>query len=256
MMKSDVQGSGEPLVFVPGGLTGWLSWIPFAVRLSATRKTVRLQLISVQSGLDASDLPVGYSLRTETQAMGAELERLGLDSPVDIVGWSQGAVVALDYALEHPERVRSLALIEPPAFWTLGADDPEVKTIADSTAGFVGEISEAQLENFLGITGLQPPGKSAIDLPSWPTWVQHRQSLRGIPFVNRHTDSIDRLSRVKCPVLLVKGTGSAPVLHRVIDSLVERLPNAEVAEFAGGHAPHIVSAEAFMERLSEFLPAC
>lgn len=36
-----------------------------------------------------------------------------LDSPLDICGLSLGAVLALNYALDHPERVNSLALIAP-----------------------------------------------------------------------------------------------------------------------------------------------
>ncbi len=30
----EVTGQGDPIVLVPGGLSGWLSWIPFAERLS------------------------------------------------------------------------------------------------------------------------------------------------------------------------------------------------------------------------------
>jgi hypothetical protein len=43
VLQYDVKGEGEPLVLVPGGLTGWLSWIPHAERLAATRKTIRVQ---------------------------------------------------------------------------------------------------------------------------------------------------------------------------------------------------------------------
>ena len=35
-MQAEVTGNGEPLVLVPGGLTGWLGWEAHAQRLSAT----------------------------------------------------------------------------------------------------------------------------------------------------------------------------------------------------------------------------
>ncbi len=44
----EVTGQGEPIVLMPGGLSGWLSWIPFAERLSTERMVVRAQLRSVE----------------------------------------------------------------------------------------------------------------------------------------------------------------------------------------------------------------
>jgi pimeloyl-ACP methyl ester carboxylesterase len=37
----------------------------------------------------------------------------------DIIGMSHGGVIAIVYALDDPRRVRTLILIEPPAFWML-----------------------------------------------------------------------------------------------------------------------------------------
>lgn len=54
------------------------------------------------------------------------------------------------------------------------------------------------------------------------------------------------------PVLFVKGTGSTPWLHNVIDVLSEKLPNSKVVEFTGGHAPHIVSTKLFINELKKF----
>ena len=54
------------------------------------------------------------------------------------------------------------------------------------------------------------------------------------------------------PVLLVKGTGSMPLFHRIVDELGRQLPNAQVVELPAGHAPHIVSMEPFLERLAAF----
>ena len=63
-MLTEVTGEGEPLVLVPGGLTGWASWMPFAERLAPSRKVVRVQLLSVQLGLEGRPLPTDYSPKT------------------------------------------------------------------------------------------------------------------------------------------------------------------------------------------------
>jgi hypothetical protein len=83
--------------------------------------------------------------------------------------------------------------------------------------------------------------------------VKHRQSLRSgdIPF--RHEGKIELVRAFEKPVLLVKGEGSSANLHTIIEVLAEEFPKAEVVTFAGGHAPHILSMEPFMERFTQFL---
>lgn len=45
-MKSQITGSGDPVVLVPDGLTGWLSWEPHAEQLSKGYRVIRPQLLS------------------------------------------------------------------------------------------------------------------------------------------------------------------------------------------------------------------
>lgn len=254
-MQSKVTGKGEPLVLVPGGLTGWLSWEPHAERLSATRKVVRTQLLNVQYGLENRVLPPDYSVRTESQALETTLDKLGLTMPLDLVAWSYGAAVTLDYALGHSERVRSLTLIEPPALWVLRAQgllDAEAKKTMAMLQTLSGDISELQLEQFMRSVGFVAPGKSTREMPQWPLFVKHRQSLRNSPAVVEHIDNPQRLHDFKRPVLLVKGTGSARFLHQIIDALATVLPKAQVVEMPAGHAPQAVSMDRFLERLATF----
>ncbi len=61
----------------------------------------------------------------EDFARDAELIAPLLDGGAHLVGHSYGGMVALCIASDHPETVRSLTLIEPPAY-TLAIDDPAV----------------------------------------------------------------------------------------------------------------------------------
>lgn len=252
-MQVEVIGNGPLLVLVPGGLTGWLSWEPHAKRLSSSRRVARVQLLNVESGLKGIRLPADYSVRTESRALKVTLDELQPSKPIDLVAWSYGALITLDYALHDADRVRSLTLIEPPAIWVLeGKFDAETRKTLDVLRRLHGDISEEQLEEFMYAVGFAPSGKSLRQLPQWPVWSRHRQSLRNSPAVLEHKDNLKMLENFHRPVLLVKGTGSAKFLHQIIDVLARKFPNAEVAEMPGGHSPQMVSMEKFLERLMVF----
>lgn len=72
------------------------------------------------------------------------------------------------------------------------------------------------------------------------------------PFVVSHQDEVERLKIFQQPTLLVKGTGSTPWLHQIIDGLAENIPQSRVVEFPGGHAPHLVSRDLFLLELEKF----
>jgi len=258
-MQLDAKGSGEPLVLVGGGLTGWASWVPHQQRLAGAREVIRAQPVAVQYGLDDATLPAGYSIRLESTALAAALAARGLAKPLDVVAWSYGAAISLDFALEHPERIRTLTLIEPPAIWVLGATgmlDPQAARESDELralyASMTGDVSEAQLAAFARQAGLVPPGKAPEQLPPWPSWVEHRRSLKTGDATWLHHDDAARLRRFDRPVLLVKGTGSSHFLHQIIDGLAATLPRATVIELPGGHAPQLVAMDDFLARLAEF----
>ncbi len=255
-MLSKITGQGKPIVLVPGGLTGWISWEKHAELLSKTRKVVRVQLLNVQLGFENKPLPPGYSVTTESGALAETLNELNPEKPFDIVGWSYGAMTTLDYILNYPENIRTVTLIEPPAYWVLrskGPLDNDAQKSAGELSAFDGDITEDLLDKFLGTVGFLQPGESARSLPQWETWKQYRQAVRNSPAVINFNDDARRLKEFPKPVLLVKGTGSAKFLHQIIDALHEYLPNSKVTEMPAGHAPHLVSMDRFMSELGEFL---
>jgi len=50
-MQCEVTGSGRPIVLVPGGLTGWVSWEPFVKSFSENRTVIRVSA-SVKSNAE------------------------------------------------------------------------------------------------------------------------------------------------------------------------------------------------------------
>ncbi len=254
-MQYKLTGDGMPLVLLPGGLTGSSSWDSFVPDLSVNNQVIQLQLISVQCGLENRDLPQNYSVRLESDAIAESLKDIGITNPTDFIGWSYGSFVLLDFALNHPQLVRSLTLIEPPAFWILKEhkrETQETSNIIKFMKTLNGDISEKQLEMFMITVGFAEPGVSLQEHPQWSNWLKHRKSLRNSGQVTMHTDKLERLLKFEAPVLLVKGSGSASFLHEIIELLGQDLPHTETVEFAGGHAPHIVAKDEFLRKVREF----
>ncbi len=257
-MKAETTGTGETIVLVPGGLTGWLSWEPHAKELSRNYRVIRVQLVSVDLGLMNQPLPPGYSVDYETEALARTIAQSGV-SEAHFVAWSYGAEITLNFALNNPDSVRTLTLIEPPAIWVLLSRGLLSEDLLDEQRTIrslgPGDVNEAQLEWFTHFAGFVPPTVDPKKLPQWPVWMKHRQSLRTGDVVYRHKDDIRRVRGFKKPVLLFKGEGSSPFLHQVIDILGSEFPQVRVEMLPGGHAPQLASIGRFLEILKSHLNA-
>jgi pimeloyl-ACP methyl ester carboxylesterase len=253
VLLHEVRGQGEPIVLVPGGLSGWLSWIPHAERLSKERMAVRVQLRSVELAEAGEPFPSDYGIPTEREALLTTVDELGLES-FDLAGWSHGGLVSLAFALEYPERVRTLTLIEPGAFWILRetgqASDALAGAEADDRLLSGREITVRDLKDFLYRAGLGKPGDDFESLPQWPVWVRNRQVISIFGTLWDYTDSLERLRALKMPVLAVKGTDTAEHEGTVVDELAATVPYGRVLELPGGHASHIENIDRFLEELT------
>jgi pimeloyl-ACP methyl ester carboxylesterase len=175
--------------------------------------------------------------------------------PVDLVAWSYGGLVTLDFALENPARVRTLTLIEPPATWVLegqASDDPELADLLELAQTIGDDVTEEDLEAFVRLVALSPPGMAPQELPQWGMWMEHRRSLLSTTAPLDHLDDIDRLRAFDRPVLLVTGTGTSSFLRRIHDRLAAHLPHVSTVEMPAGHAPQLVSMDRFLSELERF----
>jgi pimeloyl-ACP methyl ester carboxylesterase len=257
VLLHDAKGAGEPLVLVPGGLTGWLSWVPHQERLKDEYRVFRVQPIHNELGSAGQRGDPSYTSITERESLRLTLESLGIDR-THLCGWSGGGRAAIEFALQYPVRVRTLTLVEPAAYWILeelGEDTAAVEHVNGLVHGLEGtDVSPEDLAEFLEIAGFVRRKEDASRHPNWERWLPHRMALswQGEQ-VDRSDRTVDELANIRCPVLLFKGTVTAGWLRRVVDVLGERLPNASVIELEGDHACHIESIDAFLSALRRHL---
>ena len=257
VLLNDAKGEGEPLVLVPGGLTGWLSWIPHQERLAERFRVIRVQPIHNELGSAGQPGEPGYTAEVEREALRLTLDALELDR-VHLAGWSGGGKAALELAAAYPERVRTLTLVEPAAYWILeqlGEQDDIVEELNAFIHPLFGqEVTEDDLATFLEYAGFVADRGDARSHPNWERWLPHRMALSWQGEELDHpARSVDDLTRVSCPTLLFKGSVTANWLKRVADVLGERLPRATVVELEGDHACHVESIDVFLDAFERHL---
>jgi pimeloyl-ACP methyl ester carboxylesterase len=257
VLQLDDRGVGDPLVLIPGGLTGWLSWVPHQEHLLDRYRVIRVQPIHNELGSKGVPGDSGYTAQIERESLRLTLDALDLERP-NLAAWSAGGLALIEFAIEYPERVRSLTLVEPAAYWVLrrlGERLDEVEQSNGFVHGLFGrEVSEDHLATFLRLGGLAEPGEDVRLHPNWSRWAERRTTLSWLsPLLDHPGRSIDDLARIAAPTLVTKGTNSTPVDRRLVDVLGERLPNAHVREFGGDHAHHLEQIDAFLDALEGHL---
>ena len=103
----ETQGSGPPLVFLHGGLDDFDT--SFAAQRDVFAATHTVVGIDQRGHGRSPDDPRPYDYREMAEDTAAVIEKLAL-GPVDIVGHSDGADIALLLARDHPALVRRLVL--------------------------------------------------------------------------------------------------------------------------------------------------
>lgn len=252
ILEYDRVGNGEPpLVLLPGGLTGWQSWLPLVPALSADRGVVRVQPICNAEGLAGRPGDPSYNADVERQSIGMTLEEAKV-SEMHLVGWSNGGRIALDFALAHSERVCTLTLIEPAAYWLVADEDESARSFHDYLTRLAGrELTDEDLHEFLVRAGIGPEGTDFAALPQWAFWSSCRQALSwgGERMTSSAAAGIEGFERLGIPTLVIRGRSTSPWLRDVAGRLVQEMPEAKLVELDGGHACILEHPEDFVAAL-------
>ena len=168
-------------------------------------------------------------------------------APMDIVGHSFGAVVALRLAVTHPTRVRSLTLIESVFFAVAQQDAPDA--MIEHYADFEPFVEAVRAGNRIEATRvfnrIWGDGSKWDDIPER----SRNAMIRAIPMIPATYDFLYEddagmlapgvLDKATMPTLLVRGFTSAEAITAIADGLVARLPDAtqSVIDGAGHMAP-------------------
>ncbi len=103
----DVKGEGKPILILNGIMMSTKSWEPFVKSLSQNNMFIRLDFID--QGQSEKFKNSAYTQAIQVDVIIYLLKELKLKS-VNVVGISYGGEVALQFAIQHPDKVERLVL--------------------------------------------------------------------------------------------------------------------------------------------------
>lgn len=177
------------------------------------------------------------------QALVTRIAASFIDRPVDLIGHSFGASVALRIAVGAPEAVRTLTLVEPVLFAAVDHAHPEWQTLRAKQDHLEQMIAEGDLEKaaraFMHDWGAGVP---------WEALPEHQRArfITQMPMVGNissaNFEDPGRITReggmegIDAPVMIVHGDASPPIMPVVAEAIAARIADVGVACIPGaGH---------------------
>jgi pimeloyl-ACP methyl ester carboxylesterase len=168
--------------------------------------------------------------------------------PLHLVGHSYGGVVCLLAAALMPDSVRSLALIEPPAFGA-AMHEPDVEVFSSDLRALFEEGPEGPddfLRQFLELCGFRPKQ----DGPLPPPMLQHARLLQATRHPGEAVVPFEALRRAPFLKIVFSG-GHNAAFDKVSDVIAEGIGAERDVVVGAGHAVQRTGAP-FNERIERF----
>lgn len=257
------KGAGPPTVVLHGGPGAHHDYLLPGFDRVATR---RLLIYYDQRGGGRSPVPRDVAVGWREHVADLEALRVLWDVPrLSIAGYSWGALLAVLYALEHPDKVASLALVSPAPVWRGARVEYERRLAARSAAPEVqveraavqaGGLRERSPEEYrrkmfeLSVAGYFHDWRRAHEMTPFRITGRTQQDVWDSL---GEFDLRPRIPSLQLPALVVHGDDD-PIPLKTARELAGLLRARFVILPECGHVPYVESPELFTRALDGFLP--
>jgi pimeloyl-ACP methyl ester carboxylesterase len=235
------QGSGEPIVFVGGGLSDLRTWEPVREEIAKRDdegKAYRY-IAYTQRYYGTGRWPddgKNFSVATHADDLGKLIASVA-GGPVHLVGYSYGGLVATTAALKNPALVRSLALYEPALVSVLPVESEDGKAAREDRARFDGgAVAAAQSGDSvraarLFLEGVFQLGPGGFERLAPAVQTRALDNARVMPFmlaaVQSATTTCGMLQGFTKPTLVMRGEKTQKYYALINEGVSKCLPNAQ-----------------------------
>ena len=240
-------GDGPPLVLIPG-LAGGIQLVSsLATHLSRRFHVYTYQLRGEEGG---SSLRRSFGLGEQVADLAEFVAYLRLEMPI-IVGVSFGAVLGLEYAIQHPCQLAGLAV--------QGADVRYHRTLlrmiaGQVLAGYPLPPDNAFVNQFYNLLLGGPAGdRKLFEYVAELCW-QTEQSVMAHRFaLAEQVDLTARVRRIRVPTLLLAGDRDVLVSTEGLRLMRRSIAQARLVKLAGaGHLAFVTHPEKMAQEIGRF----
>lgn len=255
-LEYEVAGSGEPVLLISPVLAD--GFLPL---LSEPALADRYQLIRYhkRGWVGSTHTPPPVSIADHAADAAALLDQLGVPR-AHIAGHSSGAAVAAQLALDHPETVQTLVLLEL-ALLSVPAGQAFLEGAGPAFEAYAcGDHADALAMFMTGVSGLDWPTCRALLDERTPGAVA--QSIKDadtffgieLPALTEWEFGAEQAAGIGQPVLSVLGSETEPLWVEVADLLRSSLRHVEECTIDRvGHLLHLQRPEPVAQRMAQFL---
>jgi pimeloyl-ACP methyl ester carboxylesterase len=249
-------GRGETVILLHGGTGDYRSW---AAHWDTFIREFHVVSYSRRYHYPNNNEKVSkdYSAINEADDLASLIDKLKLGR-VHLVGASYGAYTALAFALEHPKKVRSLVLAEPPLHSWMKGTDP-YKEFMDFWEQSEEAFRRGDQQKAIKIFANGLFGPKYLDQQSPATLAAMMQNAYALKVLVSSTNpfpelSKEKLMKLETPTIILTGTNTIKIHRAVDDELARIMPNAK--HFIVPNAGHAIARdnpEQYRATVLEFL---
>ena len=255
-LEYEVRGSGEPVLLIDMLIAD--CFVPLLPE-PALADGYQLIRYHKRGWVGSTHTPSPVSLGEHAADAAALLEHLGVPR-AHAVGHSSGASIGAQLALDHPEKVHTLTLLEPTllslplggAFVEAAAPVFEAYRRGDHSgafAMFVAAASGVEWERCRALLENRIPGVVAQSIEDADTFFGVE-----LPALTEWTFGREQAAAVRQPVLSVIGAETQPLWVQIAEFLRSSLPHVEECTIDGvGHLLQIQRPEPVAQAMAQFL---
>jgi pimeloyl-ACP methyl ester carboxylesterase len=247
-------GSGEPLLLIMGFTVSSIGWHWNVPSFAQDFRTI----VFDNRGVGQSDKPdIPYSMSMFADDTAGLLEGLGIDQ-AHVFGISMGGMIAQEFALRYPRRVKTLMLgcTNCGGPTVVPSKDPEVLNMLGNIAAL--DVQQAAIVmTKVAVTPWFMQRRMDVLLQlnqmsmQYPTpkhgMVRQMQAIQG-------HDTYNRLPQITAPTLVVTGKEDGLVPPENSMTLAQRIPNADLVMLSNAsHMFHMELPDATAEIVKGFI---